>query len=404
METNRIEWLFKRYFDKTCTEGERQEFLELIASGEQDEALKALLGSKLQQYAPDRKMDNHAADELFTVVLKKADSPEPATVLNLEPAQSRKKWMVAAAAVLIAGLGGLYLLKSNNGKEEKETAGQDQPPATINPANTGKPSPMLRLADGRVISLDTASDGTLALQGGATIRKNKDGELSYHTDAGATKDQVQYNTLLTPKGSQYKITLPDGSKVWLNAASGISYPTAFTGNTRSVKVQGEAYFEIVKDPGQPFIVNTEMMDVEVMGTSFNLNSYPDEPLLRTTLVEGSVRVSCPQGGVDPQILKPGQQAAVDIKSGTPIKVQTADIDAATAWKNGFFHFDGTPAREVMRQISRWYDVDIIANGKLTKHFRGMLPRNASLDEVIHMLSLTGEFKYKIEGRTVTILP
>ncbi|MBO9634251.1 MAG: FecR domain-containing protein [Chitinophagaceae bacterium] len=404
MDINRIEWLFERYFDKTCTEGERQEFLQLIASGEQDEALKALLDSKLQHYAPDRKIDNKEADALFSAVLKKAESPEPATVLSLKPKPSWKKWMVAAAVVLVAGLGGIYLMNSNNRKEEKKTAMQDQAPAATNPVHTGKPSPILRLADGREISLDTAADGTLASQGGATISKNKDGELSYHHHTGANNGQVQYNTLLTPKGSQYKITLPDGSKVWLNAASGISYPTAFTGNMRKVTVQGEAYFEIVKDPQKPFIVNTEKMDVEVMGTSFNLNSYLDEPILRTSLVEGSVRVSRPAGGVDPQILKPGQQAMVDVQPGTPIKVQTADIDAATAWKNGFFHFDGTPAREVMRQISRWYDVDIIANGRLTKHFRGMLPRNASLDEAIHMLSLTGEFKYKIEGRTVTILP
>lgn len=402
METNRIEWLFKKYFDKTCTEEERREFLELIASGEQDEALKVLLESKLEQYAPDRKMDSLAAGDLFKSVLKKTDTREPATVLPLEQRPSLKKWMVAAAAVLIAALGSVYLLNNNDGKEEKKTA-QQQPHTDTKP-ETGKHSPILRLADGRVIHLDTAADGTLALQSGATIRKNKDGELSYNNHTGQNSDQVQFNQLITPNGAQYKINLPDGSKVWLNAASGITYPTGFSGNTREVKVQGEAYFEITKNPKQPFIVRTEMMDVEVMGTSFNVNSYMDEPIQRTTLVEGSVRVSSPQGGVAPQTLKAGQQAAVDIQPGTAIKVQPADIDAATAWKNGYFHFDGTPAREVMRQISRWYDVEIIAKGKLSKHFRGMLPRNASLEEVLHMLSLTGEFKYKTEGRTVTVLP
>jgi ferric-dicitrate binding protein FerR (iron transport regulator) len=262
---------------------------------------------------------------------------------------------------------------------------------------------MLVLADGTMVALDSTGDGAIATQGNTKVLKQGGGELRYESGSVTQNSEVQYNTLSTPNGGQYRITLPDGSRVWLNAASSIRYPTAFTGNTRTVIIKGEAYFEIQKNTARPFVVQANAMEVEVLGTHFNVNSYEDEPINRTTLVEGSVKVRSANAKHFTATLKPGEQAHVK-PEGNGLTVREVDLESVTAWKNGYFHFDGTPVQEVMRQVSRWYDVNIEINGKVAKHFRGMIPRNAAIDEVMHMLSLTGEFKYKIEGRTVRILP
>ncbi|WP_127129746.1 FecR family protein [Pseudoflavitalea rhizosphaerae] len=401
MDTNRIDWLFRKYFDAGCTEEERREFLELVAQGRQDQTLHQLLEEKLQEYAPDRKLDQLSADALFSNIMQKAAHGGPARVVKLNRRPPSYKWLVGIAVSLaVVSLNIWFWDKENyvvNGPQQAEVFKD-----TVHPV-PGTNKAMLVLADGSIVALDSAGDGTIATQGHTKVLKQGAGELSYEAGAQSQTGEVQYNTLSTPYGGQYRIKLPDGSRVWLNAASSIRYPTAFTGKTRTVSVTGEAYFEVEKNTARPFVVQTGKMGVEVLGTHFNVNSYDDEPVTRTTLVEGSVRVSTAGAARDIAVLKPGEQAQW-IQEDAKMNIRKVDVESVTAWKNGYFHFDGTPGAEVMRQVSRWYDVNIDINGKVGRHFRGMIPRNASLDEVLHMLSLTGEFKYKTDGRTVRILP
>lgn len=404
METNRIDQLFKRFFDANCTEEERREFLDLVARGSGDEALKQLLEDKLQEYAPDKKLDQLSADALFNTIMQKAESRKPARIVKMNRRSPPYKWLVGVAvAIVIVSLNIWFWDKAPESGPDLAN-NTDSLPSKVLPAPVpGSNKAMLMLADGTVVALDSTGDGTIATQGNTKVLKQGAGELSYEANSVIQHSEVQYNTLSTPYGGQYRIKLPDGSRVWLNAASSIRYPTAFTGKTRTVTIKGEAYFEIQKNTSRPFVVQTNTMEVEVLGTHFNVNSYEDEPLGRTTLVEGSVKVSTVNASQNTATLKPGEQAQVK-PEGRGLTIREVDLESVTAWKNGYFHFDGTPVQEVMRQVSRWYDVNIEINGKVTKHFRGMIPRNASLDEVIQMLSLTGEFKYKIEGRTVRILP
>lgn len=401
MDTNRIDWLFRKYFDASCTDEERREFLELVAQGRQDQTLHQLLEEKLQEYAPDKKLDQLSADALFSNIMQKTEQRGPARVVKLNRRPSSYKWLVGiAVSIAVAGLNIWFWDKENyavKGPQQAEVIKD-----TVHPV-PGTNKAMLVLADGSIVALDSASDGTIATQGHTRVLKQGAGELSYEAGAQMPGGEVQYNKLSTPYGGQYRIKLPDGSRVWLNAASSIRYPTAFTGKTRTVSVTGEVYFEVEKNTARPFVVQTGKMGVEVLGTHFNVNCYDDEPVTRTTLVEGSVRVSTAGAAQEIAVLKPGEQAQWK-QEDHKMNIRKVDVESVTAWKNGYFHFDGTPGTEVMRQVSRWYDVNIDINGKVGRHFRGMIPRNASLDEVLHMLSLTGEFKYKTEGRTVRILP
>jgi transmembrane sensor len=258
---------------------------------------------------------------------------------------------------------------------------------------------MLTLADGSQIMLDSAANGVLAQQGNTNIVKQQDGQLSYNSK-GIPEAAIAYNTLTTPPGGQYKLTLPDGSKVWLNAASSIKYPTAFIGNTRQVETTGEVYFEIAKDASKPFKVLQNEMEVEVLGTHFNINGYIDEAVFRTTLLEGSIKITTPKGN---DILKPGQQAQVQ-KTGVVKIINDADLEETMAWKDGNFYFENSDIYTVMRQIARWYDVDVTYKGTVSKHFLGTISRNVNLSQVLSMLQQTGEVKFKIEGRKVIVMP
>jgi transmembrane sensor len=271
----------------------------------------------------------------------------------------------------------------------------------------------LTLSDGSSITLDSAHDGFLAKQGNASITKSGDGSLAYQPAKGERTVAV-YNTLSTPRGGQYRLLLPDGSQVWLNAASSISYPTAFTEAERSVTITGEAYFEIVSNATMPFRVriNTPrgQKDVRVLGTHFNVKAYGDETTVTTTLLEGSVQLL--DGGQGPNsgqgasggagtILKPGEQGQWRA-DGTMQVDPHANIEEAVAWKNGLFHFEGADVAEVMRQLSRWYDVDVVFKGKLPDaKFEGEITRNSNLTEVFKILQLSN-VHFTVEDKKVIV--
>lgn len=258
---------------------------------------------------------------------------------------------------------------------------------------------ILTLSNGQSIVLNGAKNGMLAKQGNTAINKLSGGAISYQgTPNIDNADAVIYNTATTPRGGQFQFILADGTKVWLNSASSIKFPVAFNGNERKVELTGEAYFEVAHDAKKPFRVISNNQQVEVLGTHFNINAYSDEDVINTTLLQGSVRVTSANASVT---IVPGQQA--QFKHGK-INVATVDVDDAVAWKNGLFNFNDNSIEEVMRQLSRWYDVDVRYEGKLPqRRFSGEISRNVNASQLLDILSFK-KIHYRIEGKSIIVTP
>jgi ferric-dicitrate binding protein FerR (iron transport regulator) len=264
---------------------------------------------------------------------------------------------------------------------------------------------LLTLADGSTIILDSAANGTISRQGNIKVMKLDNGLVSY-TGQRAKKDtnkkEIVYNTISTPRGGQYQITLSDGTKVWLNAASSIRFPVAFTGTERSVAVTGEAYFEVAHHKQMPFKVLVNNNEIEVLGTHFNINAYDDEATLKTTLLEGKIKQTV-NGGAAQKILLPGQQSEVG-RDGKMIVKENADTEEAIAWMRGNFQFKSADLHSILRQVARWYDAEIEYNGNINLHFTGQLPRSENVTALFKNLALTGEVHFRIEGRKIIVSP
>jgi transmembrane sensor len=290
----------------------------------------------------------------------------------------------AAVFLLVAGAAAYWWWSAGNTK--REGIATTKMTGDIKP---GGNKAMLTLSDGSTILLDSTAAGQLALQGNASVIKSAAGKIAYQLH-GKNDELVRLNTLSTPKGGQYQVTLPDGTNVWLNALSSITYPVAFSGNNRTVQVTGEAYLEVAKDKAKPFIVVTPKDRITVLGTAFNVNCYADEPVQKTTLLEGSLQIGA-------QVLKPGEACL----NG---QVVIADTDKAVAWKNGLFDFDGVGTEELMRQVARWYDVEVVyQEGIPDKEFVGKLNRNASLKTLLKALEYAN-VRFSIQGRRLIVLP
>jgi ferric-dicitrate binding protein FerR (iron transport regulator) len=312
----------------------------------------------------------------------------------------RLAFRIAGAAAIILLLGaGAYLWIQHQDRPDI-TRNENRPGLLKNDALPGRNGAILTLADKHQVVLDSLGDGVVTTQGKTTVLI-KNGQLVYA--AAGPEGALLYNTMTTPRGRQYQLTLPDGSIVWLNAASSITYPTAFSAAERSVSITGEAYFEVTKDRTRPFRVKVNEMQVEVLGTSFNINAYPDQASIRTTLLKGSVKVRSVQAAVT---LQPGQQASLSASSSAPLlQVRSdADIDEVMAWKNGFFKFNDTDIRTVMQQLERWYDLQVVYEGAVPKdHFGGKLPRDANASEVLKALEQT-QVHFRIEGKKLIVMP
>lgn len=307
------------------------------------------------------------------------------------------RWTISAAAAIIICIGvGLYYFP------EERISNPIVKRVTENEIIPGGNKAVLTLANGEKISLTDADNGTLAEQAGIKIVKTTDGQLVFTILSDKQQgpyDKNQYNTIETPKGGRYQVRLPDGSNVWLNAASKLTFPSSFiTLKSRMVELSGEAYFEIAKDKEHPFIVKTYNQVVEVFGTQFNINSYVDEPNVKTTLLEGSIKVS-ENKGID-KILKPGQQSTI---TSSGLKVENVDIDLAVAWKNNQFVFESDDIQYIMRMIARWYNVEVEYVGAIPKNkFGGAVSRFENVSEVLKSLESTGRVKFKIEGRRILV--
>jgi len=302
---------------------------------------------------------------------------------------------IAAAAVILIGISiGFYFYSQN--PTDVVLAGNSIKP--------GKNSATLTLSNGKRIKLDAAADGKLIGEPGISISKTADGKLVYNLSETVSQNgKPQQNTLETFNGEQYQVMLPDGSHVWLNAASTLKYPLAFSARERLVELSGEAYFEVAHNPEKPFRVKTAQQQIEVLGTHFNINAYKDDALSRTTLLSGRVKVTTPalaRNGNGEILLSPGQQT---ILMGNKISLEQADLEAAVAWKNGYFMFKSENIRSVMKKVSRWYNVEIIYQGDVPDDkFGGVVSRFSNVAQVLKKLELTDKVHFKIEGRRIIV--
>lgn len=361
----------------------------------------------------------HAYYDLFEVhenVLEKMDASakyalkeEIKSELDLKIAQTvtpaaQKAWklnrMLAAAAVLFVLGIAIYFMNAQwtdvGDNHEYITA------AISKDIAPGGDHAILTLSDGSVIKLDTQKDGLITNETGVIIKKTNKGEVVYSHTATAVANV--FNTISTPKGGQYQLVLSDGTKVWLNAASSIRFPTSFLGKFRTVEIKGEAYFEVADNKKIPFKVYSEHQEIEVLGTHFNVNTYGDEEADKTTLLEGSVKVSRMGGGgkiMESETIKPGQVAVLK-KGGKRIEVAQALADEAVAWKNGYFKFNRTDLKTIMRQVSRWYNVDVVYKGDFGNDlFGGKIKRSDSVSGILRILKLSN-INTTIKGRTIII--
>ncbi len=302
--------------------------------------------------------------------------------------------MLAAAILIFVSLGIIHYSRVD--KVQVSELAKVEPVHDVAP---GGNKAFLTLANGTKLSLTDANDGELAKQAGISIVKTEDGQLVYNvSNAGKAGGSSLFNTIETPRGGQYQINLPDGSRIWLNAASSLRYPVVFAGNERKVELTGEAYFEIAEDKSRPFRIASNKQVVEVLGTHFNINAYPEEGSVKTTLLEGSVKV---RSGNNTVKLRPGQQSLVD----QTIAVGEADISESVAWKNGKTQFSNADIKTIMRMLSRWYDVEVEYQGEMIgTGFGGSVSRYKNISEILKLLELTGDVHFKIEGRRVTVMP
>lgn len=375
----------------TLTAPEKQQLLSLLHDPEYREELESLFTEDLSSEDFSATATKEELDMVYERVKLQTTLREPKIVSFLPVL----RWTAAAVVFFSVAFGAYYLnSKYNKTVLPLEFAGQKG--EYIKP---GGNKAVLTLSDGSHIALDDVANGEIAKESGVQITKTADGRLLYTARPGLSHVKVGYNTIATPKGGQYRIALPDGTMVWLNAASSLKYPSAFTGAARNVELTGEAYFEVAKNKHLPFMVKTRNQEVEVLGTHFNINAYEDENGVKTTLIEGSVKVRLPSN--KSTVLKPGDQSDVL----TNIKVSQVDASSVIDWKQGLFWFNDESIFSIMRQFSRWYNIDVEYRGEVSNiRFGGQVSRMKNLSQVLRIMELTKSIRFKVEGNKIIVMP
>ena len=383
MQINHYANLLERYSNNTLTPDEFIELKQYFNTSD-EVVLKSSIDNALKDKSFTDYSDASKADELFGNIIYSAKQAESFV--------KRKKriWFAAAAVIaVIVSVGSLYYSTIGTSKDNITTL---TPEKDILP---GSNKAVLTLANGAKVVLNNAGNGVVAKEGSVNLIK-QGGELSYLSLSKPTTS-VSYNTVSTPNGGMYELVLSDGTKVWLDAASSLKYPTSFVGSERKVELTGEAYFEVVHNAKMPFRVVVNKVTVEDIGTHFNINAYPEESAIKTTLVEGAVKVS---SGNVAELLAPGKMASFHKSAFT---LTDADIEQELAWKNGYFIFNKTGVEAMMRQLSRWYDVTVSYNGKVPDNvFVGQIKREETLVGALKILELSG-MHFRIEGRQLIVL-
>lgn len=308
-----------------------------------------------------------------------------------------KRWLTAAVLLLCVSAGLIFVSRSKKSSQQILAHRQLKSGNGVVP---GRNKAVLTLADGSVLGLDSGSISKTIKQGNTSILNQSKGLLVYAA-TGPSDSAPLFNKIAVPRGGQYQLKLPDGTVVWLNSASSLRFPTQFSGKERSVELDGEAYFEVAKNKEMPFKVHVRDMEVRVLGTHFNVMAYDDEESIKTTLLEGSVKVS---NALQTAVIRPGQQASLKKSSGV-LGVEEVNTVEAIAWKNGNFLFADEDIETIMRRISRWYNVEVEYRGNLSdKNFAGSISRYENVSEVLKMLELTGTIHFKVEGRRIIVMP
>jgi transmembrane sensor len=385
--------LIVKYLDNSLNEAEDIELTAWINAAEHHRDLFAEMTDPQQLTTHLQQFYAYDSEKISRKISQRI--PE----FNEAPAGIRRvsliKWSWAAAIAMLL-IGGSWYWASRLHNRPAEIASG---PVNIEP---GKQGAILTLADGREVVLDSLRKGIVANQSGASIVLS-DGQLVYDP-AVAGNMEVQYNKMTTPAGRQFQVTLPDGSNVWLNAASSIRFPTRFSGNERRVEITGEVYFDVVKNANQPFIVAVkDKIDIEVLGTSFNVNAYENEHAIRATLINGSIRVGVPSTDLKRAVvLQQHQQARVMDKLITIADDQ--DPEKILAWKNGLFNFDGANLQEVMRELERWYDIEVVYENGIpdSDKFIGEMTRQIAFTDLLDILKRF-QVDFRVEGRRLIVL-
>ena len=390
---SRISYLLKVYSDGKASAEEKQNLLEWASHRGTEAAIKKHIEELSSSYDSSELVPTVDWEHIYENIIEEKNSRDS------QPTFPKMIWhrrAVAAAVLLMLGTG--YYFFTTNHKEQKNLSGIGQPKmADIPPPNSV--NAVLTLSNGQRIIIDSAGNGMLAKQGSVKVIKLANGAIAYR----GSSNEIQYNTLSNPRGSKVvNLVLSDGSRVWLNAASSLRYPTSFGGNERKVEITGEAYLEVAHNPTMPFIVSKGNTSIKVLGTHFNVNAYDDESSLNVTLLEGSVSVAA-RGNQQPKVIKPGEQAQVN-KNGSIGVSNSVDLSEVIAWKNGVFSFKDADIGRIMREISRWYDVDVVFEKPVEEKFYAEVSRNMKVSTLLEMLEATKAVHFKIEGRMISVTP
>jgi transmembrane sensor len=383
-----VKEILNRYLQGTCSDSEK----EIVEEWYRDQ-----VDQPVWEFSAGE--DAETGDRILAELRRRLELTGEAPVVRMRLRRNRAVYAAACILFIAIGTGVWWIQRQRSG-----TIAARQTTATqTGDIGPGGNKAVLTLADGRKIALDSTADGLIAQQGPSSIVQHANGKLEYRSSPGnkaKAPSDIVYNSLSTPAGGQYQLVLPDGSKVWLNAMSTIRFPSSFTGSDRVVQLDGEAYFEVAKDESRPFRVTARDINVEVLGTAFDLNSYDDEPTIRTSLLQGAVRLV---RGNARLVLRDGEQAETAGQAGLAM-VPGADVAKAIAWKNGSFSFDNDNIQTVMRQLSKWYDVEIKYQGEPTHTvFGGTMRRTLSLQQVLSALSRY-DVRFQLKGRTLVVLP
>ena len=404
MNQNKLNELLTLFADGKISRDEFELLFDYLRSENEDEQFHYSMDQELKKMKTCSSLSKDEKDNIFDSILNDERVYQKSDSGKFILSNSRAWYQIGVAASLLVILSiGLYFYSNRTFDDQKTIAKSEiiQQKVIIQP---GGDKAVLTLSDGSKIILEDAKKGLLANQAGVSIQKTADGELLYSFAKNmrripeANPSEVIYNKIETPFGGKYQINLPDGSKVWLNSASSLRFPAFFSGKTREVELNGEAFFDVAKNPDMPFKVVTKDQIVEVLGTQFNINSYADEESFKTTLIEGSVKVIYKDRII---LLNPGQQFQPSLKSS---KVIEADTEEVTAWKNGYFLFKDEDIQSIMRKISRWYNVEVSYSGEIPDvGFGGNISRSKGIDEVLNVLQLTDAVHFKVEGRRITVM-